>query len=45
MNTKGGFTYWLDKKQLKGYDSWEKAIKNLEVKTDVIKLEVHATTV
>ena len=42
---KEGFKYYLDNKQLKDYDSWEKAIKNINVETNVIKLELHAKTV
>lgn len=38
----GGFLYYLDDIKLKNYDAWEKAIKNIEVITEIIDLEVRA---
>lgn len=40
-----GFTYWLNEQKLKDFDSWEKAIKKLNVETEVRGLELHAKTV
>jgi len=40
-----GFTYWLNKQKLQDFDSWEKAIKKLNVETEVRGLELHAKTV
>ena len=42
---KEGFKYYLDNKRLKDYDVWEKAIKNINVETNVIGLELHAKTI
>ena len=40
-----GFTYWLNEQKLQDFDSWEKAIKKLNVETEVRGLELHAKTV
>ena len=40
-----GFTYWLNEQKLKDFDSWEKAIKNIEVTVDVVGLELRAKTI
>ena len=46
MKTSGtGFTYWLNEQKLQDFDSWEKAIKKLNVETEVRGLELHAKTV
>jgi len=46
MKTQGaGFSYYLDNKQLKNFDAWEKVIKNIEVETEVEGLEVRAKTI
>ena len=42
---KEGFKYYLDNKRLKDYDVWEKAIKNINVETNVMGLELHAKTI
>ena len=42
---KEGFKYYLDNKRLKDYDVWEKAIKNINVETNVIGLELRAKTI
>lgn len=42
---KEGFKYYLDNKRLKNYDNWEKSIKNINVETNVIGLELHAKTI
>ena len=40
-----GFSYYLDNKECKDFDSWEKVIKKLNVETEVRGLELHAKTV
>lgn len=46
MKTSGTvFTYWLNEHKLQDFDSWEKAIKKLNVETEVRGLELHAKTV
>ena len=40
-----GFTYWLNEQKLQDFDSWEKAIKKLNVETEVRGLELHAKTI
>lgn len=45
MTATGGFEYYLDGVRLKGYDDWEKKIKNIEVKINVDNLKIHATRV
>lgn len=46
MKTQGSFTFWLDGVQLKDFDTFEKKIKNLNIKEIfVAKLEIHGKTV
>lgn len=46
MKTIGnGFNYYLDGKQLKDFDEFERKIKNIEVKIEVENLEIKAKTV
>lgn len=45
MKATGGFEYYLDGKLLKDFDSWEKAIKNIDVITEVSGLTIHAKTI
>ena len=46
MQVKGvGFSYYLDNKKLKDFDAWEKAIKNIDVETEVEGLEIRAKTI
>ena len=46
MKVRGtGFSYYLDNKELKNFDAWEKAIKNIEVTVDVEGLEIRAKTI
>ncbi len=40
-----GFSYYLDNKECKDFDSWEKAIKNIDVETEVEGLEIRAKTI
>ena len=45
MKATAGFEYYLDGVKLKGYDEWEKKIKNIEVKINVGNLKIYAVTV
>jgi len=46
MKVRGtGFSYYLDDKELKNFDAWEKVIKNIEVTVDVIGLEIRAKAI
>jgi len=40
-----GFKYWLDDKQLRDFDEFERKTKNIEVKIEIDKLDVRAKTV
>ena len=45
MKATGGFEYYLDGVKLKGYDEFEKKIKNMEIKINVDNLKIYAVTV
>ena len=42
---KEGFKYYVDDNWYKNFDEFEKAIRNKEVITNVIGLELHAKTI
>lgn len=39
-----GFKYWLNEKQMRNFDEFERKIKNIEVEINIDKLNVRATT-
>lgn len=45
MTTSGnGFTYWINNKECKNFDEWERKIKNIEVTIEVTNLRIDAKT-